>query len=157
MKDRARAWAHGWNYPPAPSQSTGPISYVGSVFGGMLLLILTFIRVILSIVLLGIIFAVLTGSYTLPRGVELWQALLFVSLVFVVISIPLRALRWTAWGMMGRPYYDYRGAEGVVSLVAFVAIGWLIYQNIPEAHAWMDRASAIGGHMLQDLRHDLGN
>jgi phage shock protein PspC (stress-responsive transcriptional regulator) len=164
MKDQARAWAHGWRYSaqaaPAPPPS-GPISYAGSVLGGFLMLILTFIRVIVAIVFFAILISLLTtgsaGYYHLPPHVELWQAILVLFLIYAVISIPLRALRWTAWGMMGRPYYAYRGAEGLVALVAVIAIVLLAYHHSPEAKLWLDRAQDFGNHVVEDLRHDFGN
>lgn len=164
MRDNARAWAYNWRYGPAaatPTPPSGPISYAGSVIGGVLALIFTFVRVIIAIIFFAFLISLITtgqiGYYQLPPKVEVWQAVLVLVLVYAIISIPLRAMRWAAWGMMGRPYYGYRGGEGLVTLVAFVAIAWLAYQNVPEAHAWMDRARDAANHVLEDLRHDFGN
>jgi phage shock protein PspC (stress-responsive transcriptional regulator) len=161
VRDQARAWRDQWRYGPATAAPSGPISYAGSIVGGVLALVFTFIRVIIAIIFFAFLISLITtgqiGYYQLPPKVEVWQAVLVLVLIYAIISIPLRAMRWAAWGMMGRPYYGYRGGEGLITLVAFIAIAWIAYQHVPEAHAWMDRARDAANHVLEDLRHDFGN
>ena len=51
--------------------------------------------------------------------------------VYVLISIPLRAMRWALYS--GHPYYGYRGAEGLTTLAVIVVVALVAYHYSPEA------------------------
>ena len=160
FRDRVHAYAHTWPMPPAPPPA-GPVGYVGAIFGGFFALIFGLIRAALTIAFLVLLFTLVTtgsfgGYWPFPPNVDIWQAAIILMLVYVAISIPLRALRWAAYGATGwRGYYG--GGEALVTVAVFAFVAWFAYTHIPEAHAWMDQARIAASRALEDLSHDLRN
>lgn len=149
MRARWRAqpwgnWQPFYNGPAAPAAS-GPVSYSFGLVTGLLSVVLAFIRATLGIIFLVFLFALVTtghiGWWTLPPNVALWQAIVGLILIYVLISIPLRALRWALYG--GHPYYGYRGAEGLVTIAVLVVVGLVAYHYSPEARQILDNIPAV--------------
>src|SRR5262249_1070637 len=160
MRDRARAWAYNWDRPPPPR---GPVSYAGSVLGAILTMVFTIVRIVLFIIFIAFFISLVTtgtlGYWTLPPNVHVWQPVLVLIAIYAIISIPLRAMRYAAYGLSGwRPSYGYyHGGEGFFALLAIVLAGWFAYQNIPEAHAWMDQARDVIQQTFQEITHADGH
>jgi phage shock protein PspC (stress-responsive transcriptional regulator) len=145
MKARWRAYRWGGWHPaygaaaPAPPPQ-GPVSYSFGLLTGVLSVLLALVRAILLIVFLAFLFALVTtghiGWWFLPAHLALWQAIVGLILIYVLITIPLRALRWALRG--GHPYYGYRGAEGLVTIAVLVVLCLIAYNTMPEARQIMD-------------------
>ncbi|MFT3726862.1 MAG: PspC domain-containing protein [Terricaulis sp.] len=140
---RSARWG-GWqpfygNAAGAPPPAQGPVSYSLGLVTGLVAVILGFVRAILGILFLCFLFALVTtghiGWWMLPAHVALWQAVVGLILIYVLISIPLRALSWTIYG---GPYHGYRGGEGLVTLAVLVVVALVAYNTVPEARQMMD-------------------
>ena len=67
----------------------------------------------------------------------LWQAIVGLILIYVLVSIPLRAMRWALRG--GHPYYAaHRGTEGLMTIAVLVVVALVAYNTVPEARQIMD-------------------
>ena len=113
MRERARAWS--WQQPPM-----APVSYAGSVVGGVVALIAGLLRVVIAIVFFALLITLLTtgslGYWTLPAHMQVWQGVFILVAVYLAISLPLRAIRYGAYGR------GYHGGDGILPL-AILAVG----------------------------------
>ena len=138
---RSYRWG-GWqpSYAGAAAPAPGPVSYSFGLLTGLLGVILAFVRALLAIVFIAFLFMLVTtgslGYWHLPANIALWQAIVGLILIYVLISIPLRALRWALYS--GHPYYGYRGAEGLTTLAVVVVVALVAYHYSPEARHVMD-------------------
>ncbi|MBS0386686.1 MAG: PspC domain-containing protein [Proteobacteria bacterium] len=142
MRARWRSYRWGGWQPsyasaaPAP----GPVSYSFGLLTGLLGVVLAFVRALLFIIFIAFLFALVTtgslGYWALPPHMALWQAIVGLILIYVLISIPLRAMRWALYS--GHPYYGYRGAEALTTLAVIVVVALVAYNSSPEARHVMD-------------------
>jgi hypothetical protein len=65
----------------------------------------------------------------------LWQAIVGLILLYVLVSIPLRAM---SWAFYRGPYRSYREGEGLVTLAVIVVVALIAYNTVPEARDVMD-------------------
>src|SRR5262249_47595307 len=118
----------------AASSAPGPVSYSFGLLTGLLGIVLAFVRALLGIIFLVFLFTLVTtgslGYWHLPDHIALWQAIVGLILIYVLISIPLRAMRWALFS--GHPYYGYRGAEGLTTLAVVVVVAVVAYNYSPE-------------------------
>jgi len=157
MKARWRAYrwsgAPFYNAPPAPAPQ-GPVSYSFGLVTGLFLVVLTFVRALLGILFLAFLFALVTtghiGWWFPPANIAPWQAIIGLILIYALISIPLRALRWALRG--GHPYYGYRGAEGLTTIAMLVVLGLVAYHYSPEARQILDNIPGALARMGDALR-----
>lgn len=132
----------GWQpgYAAAPPRPQGPVSYSFGLLTGIIGVVLAFVRALLFIIFIAFLFALVTtgslGYWHLPPNIALWQAIVGLILIYVLISIPLRAMRWALYS--GHPYYGYRGAEGLTTLAVIVVVALVAYNYVPEARHVMD-------------------
>ena len=137
---RSYRWG-GWQpaYSGAPP-AQGPVSYSFGLFAGVIGIVLAFVRALLFIIFIAFLFTLVTtgslGYWHLPPDIALWQAIVGLILIYVLISIPLRAMRWALYS--GHPYYGYRGAEGLTTLAVIVVVAIVAYHYSPEARHLMD-------------------
>ncbi len=139
---RSYRWGGGWQpyTTAAAAPAPGPVSYSFGLLTGLLGLVLAFVRALLGIIFIAFLFTLVTtgslGYWHLPANVALWQAIVGLILIYVLISIPLRAMRWALFS--GHPYYGYRGAEGLTTLAVVVVVALVAYNYSPEARHVMD-------------------
>lgn len=132
----------GWHpaYGAAAAPAQGPVSYTFGLLTGLLGVVLAFVRALLFIIFIAFLFTLVTtgslGYWHLPSDVALWQAIVGLILIYVLISIPLRAMRWALYS--GHPYYGYRGAEGLTTLAVVVVVALVAYNYSPQARHVMD-------------------
>ena len=137
---RSYRWG-GWQpaYSGAPP-AQGPVSYSVGLLAGLIGIVLAFVRALLAIIFIAFLFTLVTtgslGYWHLPPDIALWQAIVGLILIYVLISIPLRAIRWALYS--GHPYYGYRGAEGLTTLAVVVVVALVAYHYSPEARHAMD-------------------
>ncbi len=137
---RSYRWG-GWQpaYSGAPP-AQGPVSYSFGLLTGLIGIVLAFVRALLAIIFIAFLFALVTtgslGYWHLPPNIALWQAIVGLILIYVLISIPLRAMRWALYS--GHPYYGYRGAEALTTLAVVVVVALVAYHYSPEARNVMD-------------------
>jgi phage shock protein PspC (stress-responsive transcriptional regulator) len=143
MRARWRAYRWGgwrpfYGAPPTPA-AQGPVSYSFGLVTGLLAVVLGVVRAVLGIAFLVCLFALVTtghiGWWMLPAHVALWQAIVGLILIYVLITIPLRALSWTLYR---GPYRGFREGEGLVTLAVIVVIALIAYNTVPEAKQFMD-------------------
>lgn len=144
---RARWRAARWgNWHPfyngaaaAPPPAQGPVSYSFGLLTGLIAVILGFVRAIVGIVFLVLLFTLVTtgtlGWWILPAHLPLWQAIVGLILLYVLVSIPLRAM---SWAFYRGPYRSYREGEGLVTLAVIVVVALIAYNTVPEARDVMD-------------------
>jgi len=139
---RNYSWG-GWQgayAPPPASAAPGPVTYTFGLLTGLIGVVLAFVRALLFIIFIAFLFALVTtgslGYWHLPANIALWQAIIGLVLIYVLISIPLRAMRWALYS--GHPYYGHRGAEGLTTLAVVVVVAIVAYHYSPEARNVMD-------------------
>jgi phage shock protein PspC (stress-responsive transcriptional regulator) len=143
MRARWRNYRWGGWQPyagAAAARASGPVSYSFGLLTGLLGVVLAFVRALLGIIFIAFLFMLVTtgslGYWRLPSNIALWQAIVGLILIYVLISIPLRAMRWALYS--GHPYYGYRGAEGLTTLAVVVVVALVAYNYVPEARHVMD-------------------
>jgi phage shock protein PspC (stress-responsive transcriptional regulator) len=159
---RARAeWRHEWRRaraewrgrhwappPPPPSPAAAPAPYAAHVLTGLLLAIL---GVVLAAITLGGVLAVVslvtTGAifgWWLPHGVPWWVALIVIVVVFNAIAWPLKAARRAAYYPGGGFHAPWVAAwDGLLGLVAVIAIVWICYHHVPEVRDLLDHLTHV--------------
>jgi phage shock protein PspC (stress-responsive transcriptional regulator) len=147
MRARWRSYRWGGWQPyatAAPPPAPGPVSYSLGLLTGLISVVLAFVRALLFMIFIAFLFALVTtgslGYWHLPPNIALWQAIVGLILIYVLISIPLRAMRWALYS--GHPYYGYRGAEGLTMLAVIVVVALVAYNYVPEARHVMDNLPA---------------
>lgn len=162
MRARWRGWSgrYAWNGYGAAAQPgpAGPVTYAGAMVGGLFAIIFGFVHVVLMIVFISLLFTLVTagtlGYWMLPANVEVWQAVVVLCVTYALISLPLRALRWAAYG--GRhPYWGYRGGDGFVTLVFFGLAAWFAWTYVPEARHVMENLPDALVQFGEGLRNTL--
>ncbi len=163
MRARWRNWR--WSgYPPSPAYAApgaaamGPVSYSGRIIGGFFAILFGFIRAILAIVFIALLFTLVTtgslGYWALPAHVEIWQAIVALIFVYAIITVPLRLLTHAAYG---GPYWGYRRADGFVTVVFVALAAWFAYTYIPEARHAMNNLPEVMVQFGEGLRHTLND
>jgi phage shock protein PspC (stress-responsive transcriptional regulator) len=144
MRARWRSYRGDWRpfyngAAAAPPPAQGPVSYSFGLLTGLIAVIIGFVRALLGIVFLVFLFTLVTtgslGWWVLPAHLALWQAIVGLILIYVLISIPLRALSWAVYR---GPYHGYRSGEGLVTIAVLVVVALVAYNTVPEARAFMD-------------------
>jgi phage shock protein PspC (stress-responsive transcriptional regulator) len=146
---RERHWPPYWTPywtaappPPAATPPAGPASYLMRVLAGLFVVIFSLIGAALTIAfIVALISLASTGAvigWTPPSSVPIWLAIIVLTIVYAALAAPFAALRHVSHSALtGVPYHHDHG--GVFTLLLFMLVIWLVYQNVPEAHAWMDQ------------------
>jgi phage shock protein PspC (stress-responsive transcriptional regulator) len=137
-------WTPYWTHAPptAATPPAGPASYLMRVLAGLFVVIFSLIGAALTIAfIVALISLASTGAvigWTPPASVPIWLAIIVLTIVYAALAAPFAALRHASHAALtGVPYRHDHG--GVFTLLLFMLVIWLVYQNVPEAHAWMDQ------------------
>jgi phage shock protein PspC (stress-responsive transcriptional regulator) len=118
-RDRMGAWSYGPGVPAAAGPMT-PFLHLLSVAW-----LFAFIFAGVSLFRTGTIF-----GWPIPHDIPMWVAVAGLFVLFHLIAAPLS---------MSDPA---RNGAGLVSLVAMAFVGWFMYEQVPEFHAFVDRVFA---------------
>ena len=154
FKREMREWKHGFRAEMQQGAqhwqqtcSQLPRHWVGPIFASPLLGLLHFCVVLLG---LGAIFSlVMTGAVlgvALPAGIPLWVGIVFVVVIWHVVSWPIKAMRYScyfgphgpAWGRPAGGFFD-----SLVWLAFAVLVLWLLDHYVPEFHEVMKQVPGI--------------
>ena len=158
MRSRWRDWSHHWRWQAA-SAPAQPVGYFTRVIAGLFAFVFTVASAALLIAFLIAFFTVLgTGQllgWTPPTDAPLWLVLVILALVYGFISAPFRALRRASYATLSGYRHGGDGAEGLVSLLVIVALGWFAWSYIPEARALMQHGLDIIRNFFEYIRLQL--
>jgi phage shock protein PspC (stress-responsive transcriptional regulator) len=82
-----------------------------------------------------------------PAEIPLWAAILILVALYAVAVSPLVAARH-AWYFGGRMHPHAAALNQIVSLVALVAIFWLVYQHVPSVHEFVQNGLIVLKHRV---------
>jgi len=146
LHDWRQQWHHHWN-PDHPAHAGWWVAYP---LLGLLSAVVSIVCVasVLSLILTGSIFGIL-----LPFTFPFWLQIVFVILVFRLISWPLKAMRYGYYS--NGPYYPHPFAHllhTVVWLGVLVFGVWLLDRHSPQAHEVLIRCRHEFHEFLAQVR-----
>jgi len=111
----------------------------GAIFGGIVIAILwiLFLVAVATFLMHGVVFGHVVGV-----GHPLWVTLLFIALAFWLVSLPFRAMMWSA-----HPWHHHHDG-GIWTLVGFVLLFYVASLLFPAVHGWWEHVVAY----LQTIR-----
>jgi phage shock protein PspC (stress-responsive transcriptional regulator) len=118
---------HSYTYKPGSDVKRGWFSRILSLFFGVILVILAFawIYSLWTIIAHGMIF-----NYGFPSYHPLWISLLFVTLAFFLISIPLRLM------IRGLRRPGSHLAGFIIFILALIGLFWTAHYLFPNVNTW---------------------
>ncbi len=143
---RWNTWDYGMGAVPPAAAPTTPVGYATRVFAGIGAFVFSVITAALLIAFLLAFFTFLgTGEmlgWSPPADIPNWLVIVVLCIAFAAISSPFSALRRTSYATLsGRRYGG--GAEGLVSVLVLLAIGWVAWMYSPEAREMMEQAYRV--------------
>ncbi|MGA2692985.1 MAG: PspC domain-containing protein [Opitutaceae bacterium] len=153
MRENARHWRWGWH--PRWTQSAEPhpgIWILGSTAGNVLS--------ILSILcLLSVLSLICTGSVCgilLPWGMPLWAQIIVVILLFKLVKVPFRAVRYGSYyeGCWGPPFVSafVHFCFSILWLLLFLLFLWYVDHHSETAREIMGHLSSAASHTVDAIR-----
>ncbi len=142
-----------WWGPPLPH----PVSYAGQLFAGVMLPVLTIVRVAVSWVWICIMASMLSTNAIfgepLPDDLPFWAALLIAVLAYMAISWPLHAAKRASYYALGTPDFGWIAAwDGFLGLGLSVLCFWLAFNYVPEVHDFLDHMDVVQGNIHSVMR-----
>jgi phage shock protein PspC (stress-responsive transcriptional regulator) len=160
MRDEWRSqWRYGRGGPPpgAGGGRPAPVSYVAHIVAGTILAILGIVSAIFTVgwvlVLLSLITTGALLGWTLPHGIPFWASLIALSVLYLCVAWPIKAIRHAAYASVGA----YHGAwvdawNGIIALAIGATLVWYGFHHVPEVRElfnefvhWLN--SVLGGDL----------
>ena len=131
---------------PTPAGSCLPILGVMSA-----VLTLLCLASIISLVLTGAVF-----GFFFPAGIHLWLGILILLVIFSILKLPLKAIRYSCYwhGGYGPGYYrpGLHLWNTIVWLAFLVFVLWLLNTHSEHAHSVIEHLRAAAHHVVDALR-----
>ena len=133
---RRAGFASRYAAPPASAASPRPAPYAAHVFTGILIAVLGLFLTLFSIVWVIVFLSLVTTGailgWPLPFDVPFWICIVGLSLVWLVVALPIKALRRAAYGPAGGFHGPWVAAwDGIAGIAVLIVIAWLAYHHVP--------------------------
>lgn len=130
---RQGAFASGYA-APASAAPPRPVPYAAHVFTGILLAVLGLLLALFSIVWVIVFLSLLTTGailgWPLPFDVPFWIAIVGLALVWMIVALPIKALRRAAYG--GGFHGPWVATwDALAGIAVLVVIAWVAYHHVP--------------------------
>ena len=139
---RAMRWQPYWAWGARARPAATPGGYGTRMVAGVMVPLLTLMRVALFFLLLSAIFSLVTDQKVfgepLPDNVPLWLGIVILVIVYQAIAWPLHMARQSSYYAIGGAYHGPLAAfEGLITL-GFVVVGiWVASQYVPEIREFL--------------------
>lgn len=131
--EQKKNWEKEWHNRAPEFQQYGNLMInviTGIVMG---LLSLFWVWAIISMVTTGLLFGTAFGE------IPLWVMILIVTCLYNILLMPLRAIKMSGQRLNGYHYDQYASTDGIMWLMIFVVLGWVVWKYVPETHQIWDR------------------
>jgi phage shock protein PspC (stress-responsive transcriptional regulator) len=153
MRQNAEQWRHSWQQHWSQWPHPHPGWWFAFPILGVLSAVLTLLCLasIASLVLTGAVF-----GFFMPAGIHLWLGILILLVVFSLLKLPLKAMRYSCYyhGGYGPGYYRpvYHMWNSLVWLAFLIVLLWALNSHSEHAHAAIEHVRAAAHHVVDALR-----
>ena len=143
-------WHQHWAQFPHPHPGWWFVYPILAVLSAVLTLLC--LASIASLVLTGAVFGIF-----FPAGIHLWLGILILLVIFSILKLPLKAIRYSCYyhGGCGPGYYYRPGLHlwnTFVGLAFLVFVLWLLNSHSEHAHEAIEHVRAATHHVVDALR-----
>jgi phage shock protein PspC (stress-responsive transcriptional regulator) len=167
----SRDWKRQWrrqqrqwrrHIRPMTGRSWGPplthsVSYAGQLFAGVMLPVLTIVRVAAFWVWICVMASMLSTNAIfgepLPDELPFWAAMLIAVLAYMAISWPLHAAKRASYYALGTPDFGWIAAwDGFLGLGLSLLALWVAFNYVPEVHDFLDHMDVVRSNVQNMMR-----
>jgi phage shock protein PspC (stress-responsive transcriptional regulator) len=122
--------------PPTAFAPPRPVPYAAHVFTGILIAILGLFLALFSIVWVIVLLSLVTTGailgWPLPFDIPFWIGIVGLAFAWLVVALPIKALRRVAYGPAGGFHGPWVAAwDGIAGIAVLIVIAWLAYHHVP--------------------------
>jgi len=143
-----------WGPPLAPRY---PASYVGQLFAGVMLPVLTIVRTGLFWIWICIVASLLSTNALfgepLPPEVPFWTVMLIAFVAYLAVAWPLQAAKRASYYALGARDFGWIAAwDGLLGLALSALCLWLAFTFVPEVHDFLEHLDIVRANVENIVR-----